>query len=367
VERFWDYLFLHRCLAEVPSPRSVRVAELAAQVDGLKVEVGSLRDEVVSLREQASKSHKILQSLESKLVDGTDPSPTRVSDTIASKATRAPPAPFFCGSKEGYKVQTWLEQFSEYCRVMRIEPALMTSYATLCLKDKAAEHWSNIKQGLLSVGKDPYEFDVFKLAMLEHYVDLSVESTVRSRLSSLRQTQSVAEFLSEFRDIMVEAVLHPLSNLEATTYFRAGLKKSVYEHIMCDSSVRHEGATLESVVRAAKEAEALISLLEGRNSDDNAHSPEFRQEPRAAVRNRPSSLARDQADDAKRPRTEAAPKHVQQSGAPASLVTQAAAWGIPKPLVDSRFNLRKCIKCGTHGHAASACPVGIVIPAKTGP
>jgi hypothetical protein len=68
---------------------------------------------------------------------------------------------------------------------------------------------------------------VFRFAMIEHYVDLSVEGTVRARLANLKQHHSVSDYHQKLRDILVEAVLQPLSAREAVHYFRS--KKPIFE------------------------------------------------------------------------------------------------------------------------------------------
>lgn len=79
---------------------------------------------------------------------------------------------------------------------MRVAPTQMTDYASLCLKDKAAEHWASMKKFLLAQSQHVNDFQVFYFAMLVHYVDTSVENPVRLRLSKLRQAGSVANLLA---------------------------------------------------------------------------------------------------------------------------------------------------------------------------
>jgi hypothetical protein len=75
---------------------------------------------------------------------------------------------------------------------MGISSDAMAAYATRWLKDKGPEHWASMTKALVQARKDPYVFDVLISAMIEHYVGLFVDSTVRSRLASLKQTHTVA-------------------------------------------------------------------------------------------------------------------------------------------------------------------------------
>jgi hypothetical protein len=288
---------------------------------------------------------------------------THVSESLAKgQSIRSPPAPLFSGTKENCKIHTWLAQFVDYCRILRIAPDQMTSYASLCLKDKAAEHWANMKRALAQVGKDPNDFEVFRLAMLEHYVDLSVESTVRSRLSKLKQVHSVAEFHAKFRDIMVEAILHPLSGPEACSLFRAGLKKPIFETLMRDPVVRNEQASLEVVVRAAKEAEALLSMLAGNNnSEDTARSPHRPRHRHAGHQAKPRGMPTFNTSlsgpPAKKMRTDAPPE---------GQVTQVQARGVSSSLANYRWRVNKCLNCGKDGHNMDTCRNPTYIPSTKG-
>lgn len=92
------------------------------------------------------------------------------------------------------KIRTWFDQFDQYCTVCGISPDRMTSYAVLCLQGKAAEHWQAMKRAAEVGGRDLTDSPIFKAAMLEHYVDLATESTLRPRLAKLVQRGTVGEY-----------------------------------------------------------------------------------------------------------------------------------------------------------------------------
>ena len=347
--RVWDYLFILRAIEGPKSPRTLRIETMEAQY-------ALLRAEMTTIQAGLATTNTLIKELQDSLlanrpeVEGTPSTRTHVSDTV--QKSRSPPAPIFSGGKEHCKVHTWLEQFCEYCRIMCIGPEQMTSYATLCLKDKAAEHWANMKKALIHAGKDPYDFAVFRFAMVEHYVDLSVESTVRSRLSNLKQVHSVGEYHTKFRDILVEAVLHPLGGPEACNFFRNGLKKPIFEVIMRDASIRHEQASLEVVVRAAKEAEALLSMLAGRQSEDSARSPH---RPKGKHPHKTSSGP---------PPKRFKPEEPPVGEIPKSILDQAMALHIPANVAKFRYRENMCVKCGRHGHNFHACRSPAIVPDK---
>jgi Retrotransposon gag protein len=139
----------------------------------------------------------------------------------------------------------------------------LVDHASLCLYGKAAEQWALIRKSWVLHGKDVKDFDLFKAEMLANYVDMFVEGTVRFRLAQLKQVDTVAQSYSQLRAIAVEAVTYPVTAPEACAAFRAGLKPQILELLMKDSSVRHEMSNVELVVKAAKEAEALLAMLAG--------------------------------------------------------------------------------------------------------
>lgn len=315
----------------------------------------------VMRRENASLMGKV-SNLEAQIAQilalhgaGATTTRTHVSDThaglsgagVARNNTRAPPPPIFSGSEDGLKIRTWLAQFQEYCKVMRIVPSEMTAFATLCLKDKAAEHWTTIKETLQQQNKDVNDFEVFRFALVEHYIDLATENTVRPRLSRVKQRSSVADYHNRFRDIILEAVMHPLSQPEACSYFRAGLKSSIYEHVMRDSAIRNQQSSLEVVVRAAKEAEALFDVLAG-HSEDSLRSP---QKTKRALQ---SPQLRD--DKGKKPKPANSKEGI--VGMSDKLLALSDSLEIPRNVAYARFRANKCLKCDKKGHTLQQCREG---------
>lgn len=75
-----------------------------------------------------------------------------------------------------------------------------------------------------------------------------------------------------FRDVMVEAITCPFFGPEACSLFKDGLKRNIYEHLMLDASTRNENTSLKNVVRATKEAKAMLRLSAG-HSGDSAPRP----------------------------------------------------------------------------------------------
>lgn len=97
----------------------------------------------------------------------------------------------------------------------------MTTYDTLCLEDKALEHWSCMKKALLSRSCDVKDFQVFCSALLEHYVGTSISNTVQVHLIELRHTGSVVHFHSKLRDMKLESVSHLLFEVSTQCNNRA--------------------------------------------------------------------------------------------------------------------------------------------------
>jgi hypothetical protein len=97
---------------------------------------------------------------------------------------------------------------------------------------------------------------------------------------------------------MVEAVQHPISGPEACSSFRTGLKPAVYQLVMRDPMAKDEFEHLDVVVKAAKEAEDLLSVIAGASNPDHAMRREDKLAPRKVDKRRLPPLA---PRDAKKP------------------------------------------------------------------
>jgi len=253
------------------------------------------------------------------------------------------PIPTFTGEDNGTDVITWFGQFDAYASILCLQPCEMVPHASLCLRGRAAKEWAYLKKSLLSQGKDIRNFDVFKAAMLSQYVEAEVENTVRIRLSTLKQTGSVADYYSKFRGIMVEAVKHPITGPEACSYFRAGLKPTLLEGLMQDSVVRNELSDLDVVVKAAKEVEAYLRFLHETHTQSSEDEYEADEEDEAGTVVHQSSSPPS--------------KKLKMSVVSPSFGSRAywLGQGLSMEVYDARLRGRRCFRCGSSHHRAHAC------------
>jgi hypothetical protein len=169
-----------------------------------------------------------------------------------------PPAPIFGGKQ----IETWLSQFRNYARICGVPLHLMVDTAALCLGEKPADQWAMMSKQLVAKGQDPQSWDVFERCMRAQYIDLSVESTVRSNLATLSQKTSVAGYHAAFRALAVQAVTHPLSGPEACYAFRRGLKPAILRLVLLDPLIRDEMEDVDKIVQFAKTAELTLNHLD---------------------------------------------------------------------------------------------------------
>jgi hypothetical protein len=117
-----------------------------------------MRDQLSKLRDLVVGTHGGMPPLRPP----TPPSPTQWGPINTPKPIRVPP-PKFDGTKEGTKVTTWFEQFDDYSAIVQIAPCELVANASLCLSGRAAEQWALMKKSLIQRGKDPGDFETFKL------------------------------------------------------------------------------------------------------------------------------------------------------------------------------------------------------------
>lgn len=347
---YWNWKFLLRGL-EGPPPSYA--GDLAGQLAAVRAHSDSriavVEGEVRTIRTELGEIKELLIAMQGGTrppIPPVNPNPNPI--TQASKPIRVPP-PKFDGTKEGTKVTTWFEQFDDYSTVMQISPCDLVANAALCLSGRAAEQWALMKKSLVQRGKDPRDFDTFKTEMLSQFVEGKVEHTVRVRLARLKHSGSVASYHAAFRAIMVEAVQHPISGPEACTAFRQGLKPSVYQLVMRDSSAKDEMEHLDVVVKAAKEAEDLLAVIAGSSSSDR--------DDRKDHKRRLPPMA---PTGSKKPAKALSPQEA----------TDKARWvkkGLPEKLWHVRNRDGRCIQCGSKEHTTSGCTAKNVVlpPAKT--
>ena len=359
---FWNWKFLLRGLeGPLPSYAGDLTAELAVVRDNTNTRLSTIESQLTDIRGQFSDIRDQFSELRDLIVGsqgGTPPlrpptpsSPTPWGPVTTPKPIRVPP-PKFDGTKEGTKITTWFEQFDDYSTIMQISPCDLVANASLCLSGRAAEQWALMKKSLVQRGKDPRDFDTFKAEMLAQFVEGKVEHTVRVRLARLKHSGSVASYHAAFRAIMVEAVQHPISGPEACSAFRTGLKPAVYQLVMRDPMAKDEFEHLDVVVKAAKEAEYLLSIIAG--ASDHATRRDDRLIPRKVEKRRLPPMA---------PRDAKKPSKPMSSLEAAAERTKWVKRGLPEAVWFKRHQDGRCYNCGALDHATSDCETkGPVLP-----
>lgn len=137
------------------------------------------------------------------------------------------PGPFE-GKRDSLTVETWLYQVDVYLNLLQvanpnvvIDDGTRVAFATTLLKDNAARWWFMLVQA----GQAPGQWENFKVALRTEFVPQDSERRNRDKLRNLRQTSSVAGYLTIFRNLVIG--IPGMNEAEKLDRFIAGLRNEV--------------------------------------------------------------------------------------------------------------------------------------------
>ena len=132
------------------------------------------------------------------------------------------------GKRVSLIVETWLYQLDVYLNLLQVSnPNVVLDensrvmFATTLLKGHAANWWYMLVQS----GQAPNQWENFKSALRTEFVPQNSERRNRDKLRSLRQTASVAGYLTAFRNLVI--AIPGMNDAEKLDRFTAGLKQEV--------------------------------------------------------------------------------------------------------------------------------------------
>jgi len=115
------------------------------------------------------------------------------------------PSPFE-GKRDSLTVETWLWQVDVYLNLMQaanpniaVDDGTRIAFASTLLKGNAANWWFMVVQA----GQAPGQWENFKATLRAEFVPQDSERRNRDKLRNLRQTASVAGYLTTFRNLVI--------------------------------------------------------------------------------------------------------------------------------------------------------------------
>ena len=156
--------------------------------------------------------------------------PSSLSELLAQEmASLKPSKPVpFEGKRDSLAVETWLYQVDVYLNLLQvanpnmvIDDETRVAFATTLLKGNAANWWFMLVQA----GQAPGQWENFKVALRGEFVPQDSERRNRDKLRNLRQTGSVAGYLTTFRNLVIG--IPGMNEDEKLDRFCSGLKNEV--------------------------------------------------------------------------------------------------------------------------------------------
>ena len=139
----------------------------------------------------------------------------------------ARPEPFE-GKRDALTVETWIYQVEVYLNLLQvanpnlvIDDVTRIQFASSLLKGNAVNWWYMLVQS----GQGPGLWENFKIALRNEFVPQDSQRRNRDKLRNLRQTASVAGYLTTFRNLVIG--IPGMNEEEKLDRFCAGLKNEV--------------------------------------------------------------------------------------------------------------------------------------------
>ena len=133
----------------------------------------------------------------------------------------------FDGTRDALTVRSWLHSVEKYLRLIQvgqenqISAQVAVDFASTFMTGTAANWWFTI----VSENKTPPTWESFKLLVETEFVPQDSVVRARDKMNKLRQKQSVALYLAEFRNTIID--IPDMSEGEKLARFCEGLKPHI--------------------------------------------------------------------------------------------------------------------------------------------
>jgi hypothetical protein len=179
---------------------------------------------------------------------------------------KAPKPAFYFGERDAAKLENWIFQVENYFHLhqalhpeQQVSDAVFILFASNLLKSSAATWW----QAVSREGRVPETWLMFLELLREQFLPVDARQAARDKLHVLRQTKSVAAYVSTFQDVCL--LLPGLTEDEKKDRFVRGLKPAVRIEVLKSSP--------DSFVAATRIALAVDSAIfsTSRSVSNNSH------------------------------------------------------------------------------------------------
>jgi hypothetical protein len=150
---------------------------------------------------------------------------------------RIPMPSTYNGERNAAVINLWIQEVERYLKFYDVPKTRWISYGVTLLRDRAQKWWNQLSQK----NEESTTWEKFKIDLEYTFKPSYSEHAARDRLASSKQTRSVAEYVDEFQDILLD--LPRVSDDEALDRFVRGLKDDARIHVLTKEPRSLEEAT----------------------------------------------------------------------------------------------------------------------------
>lgn len=184
----------------------------------------------------------------------------------------------FNGSSK-HSVDHWLLEVEQFYQLCSMNDKNRVLFATSLLRTHAAKWWRTVVEKRQQTGQEPIkEWLEFKSILTKRFKTTDPAKTARARIKTLKQTNSVMEYIERFQQLIADTPTMAVEDL--IEYFLDGLKTPLRVEVEMRGPT-----TLEDAVRTAEIFDNILHRQAQRGNQSRRFQP---YPPYAFPANRPS-------------------------------------------------------------------------------
>ncbi|KAG1440621.1 hypothetical protein G6F55_013446 [Rhizopus delemar] len=158
---------------------------------------------------------------------------------------RIPMPSTYNGERNAAVINLWIQEVERYLNFYDVPKTRWISYGVTLLRDRAQKWWNQLSQK----NEESTTWEKFKVDLEYSFKPSYSEHAARDRLASIKQNRSVAEYVDEFQDVLLD--LPRVSDDEALDRFVRGLKDDARIHVLTKEPRSLEEATRFAIATSA--------------------------------------------------------------------------------------------------------------------